>query len=67
MQNRAELTERFISSWLDGLDWKDLYMVAYEQIEDKLKKLTDEELLEEIQMVSPYLLDTDEDEDADEN
>jgi hypothetical protein len=60
MKNRTELTERFISSWLDGLDWKDLYMVAYEQIEEKMKTLTDEQVLAEIEMISPELLETEE-------
>lgn len=58
--NREELIERFISGWLDGLDWKDLYMVAYEQIEERMKKLTDEEVLAEVEMISPELLETDE-------
>ena len=61
MKNRDELVDRYINNWLDGLDWKDLYVVAYDCIKEKMEKLSDEEVLAEIEMVNPELLEEDED------
>lgn len=57
MKNRDELVERYINGWLDNLDLSDLYVVAFDCIKEKMDKLSDEEVLAEIEMVNPELLE----------
>ena len=55
--NRSELQQELINNVIDGMDFKTMWSVLYDYIDESYNKCTDEELMEEIKEYYPELLE----------
>ena len=55
--NRAELQHELINNVIEGMDFKTMWSVLYDYMNDSYNKCSDEELKEEIEEYYPELLD----------
>jgi len=61
--NRAELQEQVIDAILDGLDYKDLVQMAYENMDAYFNTLGNADFIAEVEISHPHLIDEDESND----
>ena len=54
--NRSELQDRYIRADIDAMDLDDMYTILYDLLDDKLSKVSDEELMEDVKEYHPDLL-----------
>ncbi len=55
--NRQELQEELINNVIDGMDFKTMWSVLHDFIDESYNKFTDEELITEVKEYYPDLLD----------
>ena len=55
--NRQELQEQLIDNVIDGMDFKTMWQVLYDFMDQSYDKYTDEELMEEVKEYYPELLE----------
>ena len=55
--NREQLQDRYIRADIEAMDFDDMYTILYDLLEEKLSKVSDEELLEDIKEYHPKLLE----------
>ena len=55
--NRAELQDKYIRADIEAMDLDDMYTILYDLLEEKLSKVSDKELMEDIEEYHPDLLD----------
>ena len=55
--NRSELQEQLIKQTIEGMDFKTMWSVLYDFMDESYDKYSDEELLEEVKEYYPDLLD----------
>ena len=55
--NRQELQDQLIDSVIDGMDFKTMWAVLYDFMDQSYDKYTDEELMEEVKEYYPELLE----------
>ena len=55
--NRSELQQELINNVMDGMDFKTMWSVLYDYMDESYNKCTDEELMEEIKEYYPELLE----------
>ena len=55
--NRQELQEQLIDSVIDGMDFKTMWAVLYDFMDQSYDKYSDEELMEEVKEYYPELLE----------
>ena len=57
MKNVRDVQEDYVSSIIDGLDWKDMHCLLFDLFMDRLDNYTDAELEAEILENQPELLE----------
>jgi hypothetical protein len=57
--DREKLIEQYAQIDVDGWDMDTLYEFAIDKVEERLKTLSDEELIDEINEYFPYILEND--------
>ena len=55
--NRQKLQQKLINNTLDGMDFKTMWSVLYDYMDESYDKYSDEELKEEIEYYCPELLE----------
>ena len=55
--NRSELQQQLINSVIDGMDFKTMWSVLDDYMQESYDKYTDEELMEEVKEYYPELLE----------
>ena len=55
--NRQELQEQLIDNVIDGMDFKTMWQVLYDFMDQSYDKYSDEELMEEVKEYYPELLE----------
>ena len=55
--NRQELQEQLIEQVIDGMDFKTMWQVLFDFMDQSYDKYTDEELMEEVKEYYPELLE----------
>ena len=55
--NRSELQQQLINSVIDGMDFKTMWSVLYDYMDESYDKYSDEELITEVKEYYPELLD----------
>ena len=55
--NRQELQEQLIDNVIDGMDFKTMWQVLFDFMDQSYDKYTDEELMEEVKEYYPELLE----------
>ena len=55
--DRAVLQDRLIDTMIDGMDFKTMWSVLYDYMNESYDKYSDEELTEEVKEYYPELLD----------
>ena len=55
--NRQELQEQLIDNVIEGMDFKTMWQVLYDFMDQSYDKYTDEELMEEVKEYYPELLE----------
>ena len=55
--NRSELQQELVNNMIDGMDFKTMWSVLYDFMDDSFDKYTDEELIEEVKEYYPELLE----------
>ena len=55
--NRQELQQELINNVIDGMDFKTMWQVLYDFMDESYDKYTDEELMEEVKEYYPELLE----------
>ena len=55
--NRQELQDQLIDSVIDGMDFKTMWAVLYDFMDQSYDKYTDDELMEEVKEYYPELLE----------
>ena len=55
--DRPKLQQQLINNVIDGMDFKTMWSVLYDYIDESYNKCTDEELMEEIKEYYPELLE----------
>ncbi len=55
--NRSELQDQFILADIDAMDLDDMYTILYDLLEEKVSKLSDEELMEDVKEYHSHLLE----------
>ena len=55
--NRSELQQQLINSVIDGMDFKTMWSVLYDYMDESYDKYSDEELKTEVEEYYPELLD----------
>jgi len=58
--NRQELQEQLIDNVIDGMDFKTMWQVLYDFMDQSYDKYTDEELMEEVNEYYPHILEEEE-------
>lgn len=58
--DRVDLQERVIDSILEGLDYKTLVQMAYENMDAYFNTLGDADFIAEVEISHPHLVDEDE-------
>lgn len=57
IMNRSELQDKFIHADIDAMDLDDMYTILYDLLEEKVSKLSDEELMEDVKEYHSHLLE----------
>ena len=55
--NRQELQQELINNVIDGMDFKTMWNVLFDFMDQSYDKYTDEELMEEVKEYYPYILE----------
>jgi len=55
--NRQELQDQLIDNVIDGMDFKTMWAVLYDFMDQSYDKYTDDELMEEVKEYYPELLE----------
>ena len=55
--DRDELQEAYVTSIVDGMDWKTMEQFVYDSLNDNLDKYTVDELIEEVKDYYPEMLE----------
>ena len=55
--NRSELQQQLINSVIDGMDFKTMWSVLYDYMDESYDKYSDEELITEVKEYYPELMD----------
>ena len=55
--NRQELQQELINNVIDGMDFKTMWSVLYDFMDESYDKFSDEELMEEVNEFYPELLE----------
>jgi len=55
--NRSELQQKLIDSTINGMDFKTMWSVLYDYMDESYDKYSDEELMEEVKEYYPELLE----------
>ena len=55
--NRQELQDQLIDNVIEGMDFKTMWQVLYDFMDQSYDKYTDEELMEEVKEYYPELLE----------
>ena len=55
--NRQELQEQLIDNVIEGMDFKTMWQVLYDFMDQSYDKYTDEELMEEVKEYYPELVE----------
>ena len=55
--NRQELQEQLIDNVIEGMDFKTMWQVLFDFMDQSYDKYTDEELMEEVKEYYPELLE----------
>ena len=55
--NRSELQQQLINSVIDGMDFKTMWSVLYDYMDESYDKYSDEELKTEVEEYYPHLLE----------
>ena len=55
--DRDSLQEAYVTSIVDGMDWKTMERFVYETLNDNLDKYTVDELIEEVKDYYPEMLE----------
>jgi hypothetical protein len=58
--NRSELQQELINNVIDGMDFKTMWSVLADFMDESYSKYTDEELMEEVKEYYPELLEEEE-------
>ena len=58
--DRVDLQERVIDSILEGIDYKTLVQMAYDNMDSYFNTLGDDDFIAEVQESHPHLIDDDE-------
>ena len=57
IMNRSELQQQLINSVIDGMDFKTMWSVLYDYMDESYDKYSDEELKTEVEEYYPELLE----------
>ena len=57
IMNRQELQEQLIDNVIEGMDFKTMWQVLFDFMDQSYDKYTDEELMEEVKEYYPELLE----------
>ena len=57
IMNRSELQQKLIDSTINGMDFKTMWSVLYDYMDESYDKYSDEELMEEVKEYYPELLE----------
>ena len=55
--NRSELQQQLVNEMIDGMDFKTMWQVLYDFMDESYDKFSDEELMEEVNEFYPELLE----------
>ena len=55
--NRSELQQQLINGLLEGMDFKTMWSVLYDFMDESYDKFSDEDLMEEVKEYYPELLE----------
>ena len=55
--NRSELQQQLVNSVIDGMDFKTMWSVLYDYMDESYDKYSDEELITEVKEYYPELMD----------
>ena len=55
--NRSELQDQLINSMIDGMDFKTMWSVLYDYMDDSYDKYSEKELIAEVEEYYPELLE----------
>ena len=55
--NRSELQQELINNVIDGMDFKTMWQVLYDFMDESYDKFSDEDLMEEVKEYYPELLE----------
>ena len=55
--NRSELQQQLVNEMIDGMDFKTMWAVLYDFMDQSYDKYTDDELMEEVKEYYPELLE----------
>ena len=55
--NRSELQQELINNMIDGMDFKTMWSVLYDYMDESYDKYSDEELITEVKEYYPELMD----------
>ena len=55
--NRSELQQELINNVIDGMDFKTMWQVLYDFMDESYDKVSDEDLMEEVKEYYPELLE----------
>ena len=55
--NREQLQDLYIRADIDAMDLDDMYTILYDLLEEKISKISDAELLEDVKEYHPDLLE----------
>ena len=55
--NRSELQQQLVNEMIDGMDFKTMWQVLYDFMDESYDKFSDEELIEEVKEYYPELLE----------
>ena len=55
--NRSELQQQLINAMIEGMDFKTMWSVLYDFMDESYDKWSDEELMEEVKEYYPELLE----------
>ena len=57
--NRSELQQQLVNSVIDGMDFKTMWSVLYDYMDESYDKYSDEELITEVKEYYPHILEED--------
>ena len=57
IMNRSELQDKYIHADIDAMDLDDMYTILYDLLEEKVSKLSDEELMEDVKEYNSHFLE----------